>query len=118
MVESIREYFYPDLVVTCLEPIVVEPKPVSLTNPQVIIEVLSESTERYDRGDKWSAYRMIPTLTDYVMISSMRRELDHYQRGPNGTWTLRTISQGGSCTLSNGVALDLTKLYRQVPGLA
>jgi len=51
-------------------------------NPQLIIEVLSESTERYDRGDKWLAYRTIPSLTDYVMISSIRREVEHYQRYP------------------------------------
>ena len=56
-------YFYPDTSATCLEPEFVEPKPRSLANPQVIVEVLSRTTERYDRGDKWSAYRMIPTLT-------------------------------------------------------
>jgi len=51
-----------------------------LVNPQLIVEVLSESTERYDRGDKWLAYRTIPSLTDYVMVSSTRREVEHYQR--------------------------------------
>lgn len=115
--EAAGEYFYPDLVVACASPVFVEPRPPSLTNPQVIVEVLSETTERYDRGDKWSAYRQIPTLTDYVMVSSTKREIDHYQRTPDGSWTLRTISRDGRVTLGNGVELELGALYRRVPSL-
>lgn len=131
LVEAIGEYFYPDLVVTCLDPVVVEPNPLSLLNPQIIIEVLSESTERYDRGDKWSAYRMIPTLTDYVMVSSRSRELDHYERGRDDSWTLRTtahvsqhkaadssVGEPAACTLSTGLVLELQQIYRRVAQLA
>ena len=114
LVESVGEYFYPDVVVTCLEPVVVDPRPRSLVNPQVIIEVLSESTERYDRGDKWLAYRSIPSLTDYVMVTSTKRELEHYQRLPDGSWTLRLLQQDGTTTLANGAVLELIKLYRLV----
>jgi Uma2 family endonuclease len=117
-VETVGEYFYPDVVVTCLEPVLVEPKPRSLTNPQVIVEILSETTERYDRGDKWSAYRTISSLTDYVMVASTKRELDHYHRLPDGSWTLRVLKLEGVVTLGNGVVLDLSKLYRLVAGLA
>jgi len=115
-VEAIGEYFYPDLSSTCLEPELVEPKPRSLANPQIIIEVLSPSTERYDRGDKWSAYQRISSLTDYVMVSSTRREIEHYRRTADGEWTLRTVTSAG-CTLTNGVVLDLTRVYRLVPKL-
>jgi Uma2 family endonuclease len=114
VVEAVSEYFYPDLVVTCLEPKLAGPNPPSLTNPQVIVEVLSESTERYDRGDKWSAYRQIPSLTDYLMVSSMRREVEHYQRGPDGSWTSRVVGGDAVCVLANGVQLDLEALYRHV----
>lgn len=114
LVESVGEYFYPDVVVTCLDPVVVEPRPGSLVNPQVIIEVLSASTERYDRGDKWLAYRSIPSLTDYVMVSSTRRALDHYHRLPDGSWTLRGLEREGTVTLANGAILDLARLYRLV----
>ena len=117
LVEAVGEYFYPDVLVTCLEPRLVEPKPRSLLNPQVIIEVLSETTERYDRGDKWSAYRTIPSLTDYVMVSSTKRELEHYQRSPDGSWTLRVLARAGVCALGNGAVLDLDKVYRLVPGV-
>jgi Uma2 family endonuclease len=118
LVESVGDYFYPDVLVTCLDPVLVDPKPRSLVNPQVIIEVLSESTEHKDRGEKWLAYRAIPTLTDYVMVASASRELEHYHRLPDGSWTLRMLTGDGTCTLANGVVLELTKLYRLVPGLA
>ena len=116
-VEATGEYFYPDVLVTCVEPLLVEPKPRSLVNPQLIVEVLSESTERYDRGEKWLAYRMIPSLTDYVMISSIRREMEHYQRLSDGSWTLRPTQRDGESLLGNGVVLRLNRLYRLVPGL-
>lgn len=117
LVETVGEYFYPDIVVTCLEPVLVEPKPRSLVNPQVIVEVLSESTELKDRGEKWLAYRTIPTLTDYLMVASTKRALDHYHRLPDGTWTLRELQNTGTTTLGNGVVLDLSSLYRRVSGL-
>jgi Uma2 family endonuclease len=113
LIESIQEYFYPDITVTCLEPSYTDPNPRSLTNPQLIIEVLSESTERYDRGDKWNAYRVIPTLTDYVMVSSRFREVEHYQRSADGGWSSRTL-RAGAITLSNGVALEVSRIYRKV----
>ena len=117
-VEAIGEYFYPDVLVTCLEPRMIDPKPRSLVNPQLIVEVLSESTERYDRGDKWLAYRTIPSLTDYVIISSIRREVEHYQRLPDGSWTLRPPQRDGESLLSSGVVLNVHRLYRLVPGLS
>jgi len=117
LVEALDEYFYPDLVVTCSEPRYVDPRPRSLVNPEVIVEVLSESTERYDRSDKLQAYRSIPTLTDYVMVASTKRQLEHYHRLPDGTWTIRELQGEGTCTLGNGAVLDLVKLYRLVPGL-
>ena len=116
-VEAVGEYFYPDIIVTCLEPRLIDPKPRSLVNPQLLVEVLSESTERYDRGDKWLAYRTIPSLTDYVMISSTRREVEHYQRLPDGSWTLRPPQRDGESVLANSIVLNVHRLYRLVSGL-
>lgn len=113
-VEEVGEYFYPDLVVTCADPTYVDPKPRSLTNPEIIVEVLSPTTERKDKGEKWSAYRMLPSLTNYVIVASSKRELEHYHRLPDGTWTYRVAQPGGTCTLANGVALELDQLYRLV----
>ncbi len=117
LVEATGAYFYPDVVVTCLEPVLVEPKPRSLVNPQVIVEVLSESTELNDRGEKWSAHRTIPTLTDYLIVASTRRAVDHYHRLPDGSWTLRELQRTGTTTLGNGVVIDLASVYHRVPGL-
>jgi len=113
-VEAVGEYFYPDVVLTCVDPIYVDPKPRSLVNPQVIVEVLSDSTERKDRGEKWLAYQTIPTLTDYVIVASTRHKLEHYHRLPDGSWTLRVLQDAGTCALANGVVLDVSKLYRLV----
>jgi Uma2 family endonuclease len=114
LVESTNEYFYPDLVITCLDPVVVDPRPRSLVNPQVIIEVLSGSTARYDHVDKWTAYQSIASMTDYVMIASSKRKLEHYHRLPDGAWTYRVLERTGTVTLANGAVLDLDKLYRLV----
>ncbi|MEW5851714.1 MAG: Uma2 family endonuclease [Myxococcota bacterium] len=116
-VEATSEYYYPDVIVTCQHPVLVDPRPQSLLNPEVIVEVLSTTTGDFDHGTKWLAYRTIPTLTDYVMVSSTRRELEHYQRAPDGTWASRTLVGDGKCTLTNGVQLELAKMYRLVPNL-
>jgi Uma2 family endonuclease len=113
-VAAVGEYFYPDVVVVCAEPTFVDPKPRSLTNPEVIVEVLSNSTESRDRSEKWLAYRTILSMTDYVLVGSSKRELEHYHRLPDGSWTLRVLQQTGTCTLANGVVLDLDGLYRLV----
>jgi Uma2 family endonuclease len=117
-VRTRNEYFYPDATVTCIEPEYSDPKPRSLVNPQVIVEVLSETTRRYDRGDKWAAYQTIPSLADYLMISSLQRELVHYQRAADdGSWTMRVLAGEGTTSLAIGVVLDLRSLYRLVPEL-
>ena len=63
----------------------------SLLNPTVIVEVLSPSTEAFDRGDKLHRYRRwLPTLTDYVLVAQDRPVIDHYQRAPRlARWELR-----------------------------
>jgi Uma2 family endonuclease len=104
------EYFYPDVVITCLEPQLVGPAPRSLLNPQVIVEVLSPTTEARDRGPKWMAYQTIPTLRDYVMLAADRRRLEHYEREQDGKWTL-TVLTDGACTLSSGVKMEMPALY-------
>jgi Uma2 family endonuclease len=86
-------------------------------NPQAIVEVLSDLTELNDRGEQWSAYRTIPTLTDYLIVASSRRAVDHYHRVPDRSWTLRELQRSGTATLGNGVVLDLDSVYRRVPGL-
>ena len=109
-VQATGEYFYPDAVITCLTPELTGPAPRSLVNPQVIVEVLSPSTERNDRGDKWLAYQTIPALTDYLTIASDCRRFDHHQRAAHGSWVLRTLTVGG-CVLASGVRVEMESAY-------
>ena len=59
----------------------------SLVNPQVIFEVLSPSTEAFDRGEKFRGYRRIATLTDYLLVSAERMQIEQHIRLPSGVWT-------------------------------
>lgn len=116
-IEATRDYFYPDVVVTCVDPIFDDTKPRSLLNPQLVVEVLSPSTESYDRGAKWFAYQTVPTLTDYVLVASDRVQVEHYRRTPEGSWRYELMREG-ELRLSSGVTLDVRALYRLVPDLA
>ena len=81
-------YSYPDIVVICDEPKYLDKHRDVVLNPKAIVEVLSESTEAFDRGAKFTRYqRYNPTLTDYVLISQDRPQIEHYHRESDGTWT-------------------------------
>ncbi len=71
--------------------------------------------------DKRDTVPIIPDgphqLTDYVMISSIRREVEHYQRSPDGSWTLRLPQRDGEAVLAGGIVLNVHRLYRLVPAL-
>ncbi|MGH8587531.1 MAG: Uma2 family endonuclease [Gammaproteobacteria bacterium] len=73
-------YTYPDVVALCGEAIFEDSAMDTLVNPQVIIEVLSASTEAYDRGETFAHYRRLPTLTDYVLIAQDKVRVEHYVR--------------------------------------
>jgi len=86
-VEAIEKYTYPDIAVVCGEIELEEKRGVdTLLNPIVIIEILSESTEAYDRGDKFSHYRLIPSLCEYILVSQKRCQVEKYVRGDEGVW--------------------------------
>lgn len=81
-------YSYPDIVVVCSEPKFLDEHKDVLLNPKVIVEALSESTEAFDRGDKFARYqRYNPTLTDYILISQDEAKIEHFHREPDQTWT-------------------------------
>ena len=79
-------YFYPDLMVTCSE--ADRASRLSKSDPVLIIEVLSKSTEAYDRGAKFANYRAIETLTEYAMIDINARRVELYRKGADGLWVL------------------------------
>lgn len=81
-------FSYPDVVVICGEPRFYDERRDILTNPTVVFEVLSPSTEAYDRGEKFLRYRtQIETLREYVLVSQHRPLVEHYVRQPDGSWS-------------------------------
>jgi len=83
-----QKFFYPDLVITCDQRD--EPILSYVTFPSVIIEVLSESTEHFDRGKKFQYYRTIPSLQEYILVSSQEYLVECFRRNKNDLWTLQT----------------------------
>jgi Uma2 family endonuclease len=81
-------FAYPDVVVVCGDPELADEKRDNLRNPVVIIEVLSKSTERYDRGPKFMKYRRIDSLHEYLLVSQYDAVAEHYVRQPNDNWLM------------------------------
>lgn len=86
-------FSYPDLAIVCGEPLYHDDKQDVLTNPRVIFEVLSPSTQNYDRGEKFLRYtNTIETLTDYVLISQDAPFVEHFQKQADGNWQKFEVS--------------------------
>jgi Uma2 family endonuclease len=84
-----RHYTYPDVSVAC-EPVqFADDFRDTILNPVLIAEVLSDSTEKYDRGAKFERYRSIPTLAEYMLVAQDRIHVELYTRQSNGAWQLR-----------------------------
>jgi Uma2 family endonuclease len=85
-VQGGEHYLYPDVVVTCGHEEFEDDRFDTLANPLVIIEVLSPSTEAYDRGRKFLLYQSIPSLVEYVLVSQSPRRLEAFRKQPDGSW--------------------------------
>jgi len=96
-------YAYPDIVATCSSPKFEDSYVDTLLNPMLIIEVLSDSTEAYDRGQKFAHYRRLASLTDYVLVAQDRACVEHYVRRSE-QWILTEVS-GLEGTIQLGAAL-------------
>lgn len=94
-------YTYPDIVVVCGTPEFVDDEFDTLLNPVLIVEILSESTESYDRGEKFKNYRSIASLREYVLISQTSFSIEKYVRHGDGFWMLSEASG-----LDSGITLE------------
>jgi len=111
-------YTYPDLSVACDEPQFADAHVDTLTNPALLVEILSPSTENYDRGKKAKLYRAIPSLQELLFIAQDSYEVELYRRQPDGTWSLieaRGLESAIALT-SIGYTLSLRELYERVLG--
>jgi Uma2 family endonuclease len=109
-----NRYVYPDVSVVC-GPAVVEPGTTDvLSNPTILAEVLSSTTEQYDRGLKWEGYQRIESLTDYVLVSQAEPRIEHFRRDRTRTWVYQFAGAGERLALSNGVELDVDAMFAGV----
>ncbi|KAA6186951.1 Uma2 family endonuclease [Thiohalocapsa marina] len=91
-IRAANEGRYPDLAALCGEREFFDGRTDLLLNPSLIVEVLSDSTEGYDRGAKFASYRLIPSLRDYLLISQHRMQAELYTRQSDGRWLLSDFS--------------------------
>ncbi|MBL8157275.1 MAG: Uma2 family endonuclease, partial [Anaerolineae bacterium] len=77
---------YPDVVVVCGEPRLLDRHEDTLLNPTVVVEVLSPSTEQYDRGRKFQKYRTLESLREYILVAQDVERIEHYVRQEDGQW--------------------------------
>lgn len=83
---------YPDVTVVCGPAEFFQKRTDTLTNPTLIVEVLSPSTENYDRGEKWIRYQEMPSLREYVLVAQDAPRIEHYFRKPEGGWFYESVS--------------------------
>ncbi len=100
-VRARNEYFYPDVLVTCSD--ADRDSRLSKSEPVLIVEVLSKSTEAYDRGVKFASYRALESLREYLLVDLERRRADLYRRGGDGLWVLHPTELADDAA---GLALD------------
>lgn len=119
-VEATDLFTYPGITVAC-DGLRFHPKySDTLLNPGLIVEVLSDSTEAYDRGAKFAHYRTIPSLQEYVLVSQHEHKVEHYRRLDSGQWVL-TDYEGDDASVvlpTLGCALPLAAIYDKLDMLA
>jgi Uma2 family endonuclease len=110
-------YTYPDLVVACAEPRFEDDELDTLLNPVLLVEVLSPSTESYDRGKKFEHYRTLDSLVEYLLVSQDEVLLEQFVRQEAGAWRFTATSgrEGAVELPSIGCTLALAEVYDKVP---
>lgn len=112
-VEAANAYFYPDVFVTSSERAhqAIE----SLSEPRLIIEVLSPSTEAYDRGGKFEKYRLLPSLEEYVLVDPDSRQIESFRKDDTGHWVLYEFRGQLELTLASlSVAIPMVEVFENL----
>jgi Uma2 family endonuclease len=107
-------YVYPDVSVVCGGVQLQGGTSDVIVNPRIIVEVLSQGTEQYDRGLKWESYQGLPSLTDYVLVSQWEARVEHYRRDAGGRWSYRPFGPGERLELTDGAVLDVDAIFAGV----
>ncbi len=109
-------YTYPDVVVVCGELEFAHKRKDMITNPILIAEVLSDTTKDYDRGSKFTAYRKIRTLRDYVLIDQKTVHIEYFSKEDDGTWRLREYFslEETLMLMSVQISISVKEIYSRV----
>lgn len=109
-----ERYVYPDLSVVCGQ-IALQPETTdTIINPTILVEVMSSSTEQYDRGLKWEGYQRLGSLTDYLLVSQAEARMELFSREAGGLWHYRALGAGQRVALSGGGELDVDAIFAGV----
>lgn len=111
-----RIYTYPDVMIVAGEPEYVNDRTDMITNPKVIVEVLSDSTKGYDRTDKFAAYRTIPNFEEYLLFDPTKLYVEQYSKTANKRWSLREYDAEDEAIILTSVEfqISLGDLYNKV----
>jgi Uma2 family endonuclease len=113
-VEAADAFYYPDVMVTCSAADAADP--LIKREPVLVVEVLSPSTAANDRGEKFAAYRLLPTLQEYLLVDPAARRCDLYRRGADGLWVLHPgAPEQGVHFASVELELNGARLWDEVP---
>lgn len=109
-------YTYPDVAVVCGEPAFADDQKDTLLNPTALVEVLSDSTKDYDRGQKFQHYRKLDSLQDYLAVSQTTAHVEHYARQADERWLLTDIRglEAEVTLYSVNITLPLSEIYFKV----
>lgn len=111
-VESTGAAFYPDLSVVCGKLLTSGDDAHAIANPVVLVEVLSEGTEAYDRGAKAGHYRRLTSLREYVLVSQTERRIEVQRLNERGTWELHFFGPGERVELAAlGISFTIDAVY-------
>ncbi|MFB2977629.1 Uma2 family endonuclease [Microseira sp. BLCC-F43] len=115
-IPRIRSYVYPDVMVIAGKPEYHDNHKDTITNPQVIIEVLSKSTRNYDRGDKFSYYRTIPSFQEYILIDQKKIAIEQYSKQANKRWSFSEYNEEDTDLFFSSlqVQVPLVDIYEKV----
>jgi Uma2 family endonuclease len=110
-----KNYVYPDVAVSDGRAEYEDEKKDILTNPLLIVEVLSESTEGFDRGDKFKSYRNIPSFKEYILVSQEKRCIEQFYKDKKNQWQIGAVITEGSLKLKSiDIKLAIDDLYFNV----
>jgi len=115
-IEQGDTWVYPDFTIACERPMFLGTNPKTLANPSFVVEILSPSTDSYDRDLKTPRYKSCPSIKEFLLIEQKPVHIEHWRRGDEGNWSLATLTtEDAVLQLSSlGIEVPVRELYEGV----